>query len=156
MPSTARSRKLSLVSGHSASPPDSWTPPWTHLPRSGRAALAIMVWFLVLLSPQAVAATLKGSLSCEEWRETRVEAAAGKQAARLDEITAKYWIIGYLSALVGAQADTLRNDPLKNASNEKIYGSIDLYCADNPGKQLPDAIVNVWLEIAKFKKSKKK
>ena len=116
--------------------------------------LPLLLTFMSLTNAQAV--TLKGSLSCEEWRETRVEAAAGKQAARLNEITAKYWVIGYLSALAGVQTDNLRNDPLKSTSNEKIYGSIDLYCADNPDKQLPDAVVNLWLEIAKFKKSKKK
>lgn len=117
--------------------------------------LAVMLLMLLSFVPTAGAVTLKGSHSCEEWREIRVASAAGRQAARLDEVTAKYWVIGYLSALAGVQADNLRNDPLKKTSNEQIYGSIDLYCAENPDKQLPDAIVSLWLDIAKFKKAKR-
>jgi hypothetical protein len=127
-----------------------------HTPKAG-FVFALLVSLILFLLPfeGAHAVTLKGSHSCEEWQDIRVETATGKQAARLNEVTAKYWIVGYLSALAGVQADNLRNDPLKTTSNEQIYGSIDKYCADNPDKQLPDAIVALWLDIAKFKKAKR-
>ncbi len=98
----------------------------------------------------ANAVTVKGAKSCVEWAELRQVSSTQK----LSELTTKFWIAGYLSGLAGAQADILRNDPLKDLSNEKIYLFIDQYCTQQPDKSLQDATVELWLDIAKFKKRK--
>lgn len=110
-------------------------------------------WWAVMLfafQGSAHAVTVKGSKSCAEWLELRQPASTQK----LSELTTKFWIAGYLSGLAGAQADVLRNDPLKELSNEKIYSFVDDYCRLQPDKILQDAIVDLWLDVAKFKKKK--
>ena len=106
--------------------------------------------FLFLLQGSANAVTVKGAKSCAEWSELRHAPASQK----LSELTTKFWIAGYVSGLAGAQADILRNDQLKDLSNEKMYSFIDNYCTEQPDKSLQDAIVELWLDIAKFKKKK--
>jgi hypothetical protein len=111
-----------------------------------------MLWSisLFLLQGGANAVTVKGAKSCAEWSELRQANASQK----LSELTTKFWIAGYLSGLAGAQADILRNDPLKELPNEKIYAFIDQFCSHNPNKSLQDATVELWLDVAKFKKKK--
>jgi hypothetical protein len=116
--------------------------------------LRFLLSALLLLPISAQAITVKGGRQCNEWTEIRAEAGNGKQAAKLDEMTTKYWIIGYLSALAGVQSDMLRNDPLKDTKNDKIYGSIDTFCQANPEQSLQDAITALWLDIARFKKKR--
>ncbi len=101
----------------------------------------------------ANAITVKGSKTCEEWTKIRSTARLKSSGPeKISELSAKFWVVGYLSGLSEAQFEILKNDPLHEASNEYIFQTIDLFCLSEPKKNLQDASLKVWLEIAQFKK----